>query len=101
MSRERIHRMATNFYVFHCPGCHYGHNVLVNGPNMETGAGWQWNGSLTAPTFMPSLLVRGNEFGGTSPRCHSFVRDGKIDFLNDCTHELAGKTVDLPDWDFD
>lgn len=27
--------------------------------------------------------------------CHSFVRNGKIEFLSDCTHELAGKTVEL------
>jgi hypothetical protein len=33
--------------------------------------------------------------------CHSYVTDGKIRFLDDCTHELAGKTVeleDVPDW---
>lgn len=30
--------------------------------------------------------------------CHSFVRDGKIEFLGDCTHEFAGKTVDLEAW---
>lgn len=28
--------------------------------------------------------------------CHSFVTDGRIQFLGDCTHDLAGKTVDLP-----
>ena len=31
-------------------------------------------------------------------RCHSFIRDGKIQYLNDCTHEFAGKTVELPDY---
>lgn len=25
--------------------------------------------------------------------------DGRIQFLNDCTHALAGQTVDLPDWE--
>lgn len=33
--------------------------------------------------------------------CHSFLRDGKWQFLSDCAHELAGQTVDmepLPDW---
>jgi hypothetical protein len=30
--------------------------------------------------------------------CHSFVTDGKIQFLSDCTHALAGQTVALPDW---
>lgn len=31
--------------------------------------------------------------------CHSFVTDGKIQFLNDCFHSLKGQTVDLPDWE--
>lgn len=31
--------------------------------------------------------------------CHSFVRDGRIQFLSDCTHKLANQTVDLPDID--
>jgi hypothetical protein len=30
-------------------------------------------------------------------RCHSFVRNGRIEFLGDCTHALASQTVDLPD----
>lgn len=80
-------------YVFHCPGCQCSHPFEINVPN---GSGWTWNGSLTAPTFSPSLLVN-----GTSPehRCHSFVTDGRIQFLSDCYHRLAGQAVDLPDWD--
>ena len=31
--------------------------------------------------------------------CHSFVVDGRIQFLGDCTHELACQTVDIPDFD--
>jgi hypothetical protein len=27
--------------------------------------------------------------------CHSLIRDGQIQFLTDCTHELAGQTVPL------
>ncbi len=28
--------------------------------------------------------------------CHSFLTDGRIQFLDDCTHAMAGQTVDLP-----
>jgi len=35
--------------------------------------------------------------GVSEYRCHSFVRDGRIEFLSDCTHALKGQTVDLPD----
>lgn len=32
------------------------------------------------------------------PRCHSFIRAGRIEFCGDSGHSLAGKTVDLPPW---
>ena len=35
--------------------------------------------------------------GVFSPRGHSYVTDGRIQYLSDCTHPLAGQTVDLPD----
>ncbi len=42
---------------------------------------------------------RGAAAGTGSVRFHSFVVDGHIQFLGDCTHELAGQTVDIPDFD--
>lgn len=33
-----------------------------------------------------------------SKRCHSFVVDGQMQFLGDCTHALAGQTVPIPEW---
>lgn len=88
--------------LFHCPGC-----KMLHGPTVD-GDGWTWNQSLERPTFEPSILVSGKRPApGQDPasgpwpdfRCHSFVRDGRIQFLGDCTHELAGQTVDLPAWD--
>jgi len=79
-------------YVFHCPGCGHGHPFEVNAPN---GAGWTWNGSMDKPTFRPSLLCN----AGSTTVCHSYVTDGRIEFLSDCHHALAGQTVDLPDWE--
>jgi len=29
--------------------------------------------------------------------CYLFVKDGKLEFLNDCTHALAGKTIEMLD----
>lgn len=56
--------------------------------------GWTFNGSETAPTFAPSLLNSWNEGPERTPkRCHLYVRNGEIEFLADCTHDLAGKTV--------
>lgn len=85
----------------HCPGCGYMHVI-------RTGAGagprWTFNGDFDKPTFTPSVLVRTGravdpsiqpEPGDPPEVCHSFVTDGQIRFLGDCTHALAGKTVPL------
>jgi hypothetical protein len=31
--------------------------------------------------------------------CHSSITEGRIQYLGDCTHGLAGKAVDLPSWE--
>jgi len=64
---------------------------------------WTFSGDLERPTFSPSMLATA-VYGAHGPgrrehRCHSFVRDGKIQYLSDCTHAMAGQTVDLPDFD--
>lgn len=98
--------------AFWCPGCDGSHVVIVDG----SGA-WGFNGSLEAPTLTPSVLVQHDEAHPPVTHenfdeykrapwpqtkvhrvCHSFVTDGRIQFLGDCTHALAGQTVPLPDW---
>lgn len=84
---------------FYCPGCERDHRVKISGPHA-----WAYNGKPDAPTFTPSVLVQynGKDAGidGAPPAiCHSFVTDGNIQFLSDCTHALAGQTVALPDWE--
>lgn len=58
--------------------------------------GWTFNGDLKKPTFKPSLLNRGGDKEGKAI-CHLYVTAGKIQYLPDCTHALAGKTVDMED----
>ena len=38
------------------------------------------------------------EFDRKQTICHVFIKEGKIEYLSDCTHSLAGTTIDLPDW---
>lgn len=84
-------------YMFYCPGCEVGHYV---------GFSWEFNNDFEKPTFKPSILVTWpanpeatEEFKEwrTERRCHTFITDGKIQFLDDCTHKLKGKTVELPE----
>lgn len=99
-----LSRSAHQLY-FMCPGCKYWHGVNVDQPDRPR---WGWNGSADAPTFTPSILVRTGravdptyepEEDDPPEVCHSYVTDGRIQFLNDCTHTLAGQTVTLPAFD--
>jgi hypothetical protein len=86
-TEDKIHR-----YFIKCPGCNEEHQLNT---------GWKFNGDIEKPTFHPSLHVFYPAHDGMPQKtiCHSFIRDGKIQFLNDCIHELKGKTVDLPNYE--
>lgn len=81
-----------DLHLFWCPGCGYGHH-LKTGPG-----GWTWNGDMVRPTAAPSLLVNKARSGG-NPRCHFFIRDGRLDYCGDSTHALAGQCVPMVPWD--
>ncbi len=87
---------APRQYWFHCPGCQNDHAFTVGGLPEVAQHHWTWNGSFDSPTFQPSLMCN-RDF--PESRCHSFVEEGKIRFLDDCFHDLRNQTVDLPDWD--
>lgn len=107
MSGHRIRQVEADgpevWLWFWCGGCQTHHAVTV--PR------WSWNGDLEKPTFRPSVLVRGTvplsdaeaaavmagePFQPQDFTCHSYVTDGRIEYLSDSTHRLAGTTVDLP-----
>jgi hypothetical protein len=69
--------------------------VIQHGPRTGTPC-WTWNGSIDAPTVKPSVLSRGGDAKGDHV-CHSFINNGQVQFLADCSHEFAGQTLDLLD----
>jgi hypothetical protein len=104
---ERNSPAGVKEYRFYCEGCKGNHTINES---------WTFNGDYERPTFTPSILVRNGHYvdghgdscwctynaehpDQTAPFkcgvCHSFVTDGKIQFLSDCTHELAGQTIVL------
>lgn len=105
VSLSAILSRASDHLAFRCPGCDDWHVVNVDSPDRPR---WTWNGSAERPTFQPSVLVRTGaavdpsivwEEGDPPLVCHSFVTDGRIQFLSDCTHALAGQAVDLPNFE--
>lgn len=111
---SKLRRLSADRVAFNCPGC-----GEVHAPSVGEG-GWWWNEDMDSPTFTPSILSASGHYaqGWIGPacwctyemnhpdtpspfvcnRCHSFVTDGKIQFLADCTHLLAGQTVEIPEW---
>jgi len=74
---------------FWCPGCEEMHCIYFGLPG-----GWTNDGTEEKPTIRPSLLVQ----YGTRPgdkRCHSFITDGRWEYLSDTTHRLAGQSVPM------
>jgi hypothetical protein len=108
-------------FMFWCPGCQCAHGIWTTKRN-SLNAVWTFNGDMEKPTFAPSLLIKStinppvdpatNDFkrgadgnylvdasgkllGWKASVCHSFIRDGQIEFLSDCTHAYAGKTIPM------
>ena len=107
-------RNGVTYLQFWCPGCDEAHGPIVARPN-PVHPFWDWNGSRDQPTLSPSIRVSGTrpitnderdrilagQYVEPEPRlCHSFVRNGQIEFLGDCTHHLKGQTVPIPDWPY-
>lgn len=104
--------VSPGYVAFGCPGCMETHVIPVS-TDHHPGRSWGWNGDALKPTFTPSIHVKGLQTeregwewtgewvrgadGQPLPQsCHSFVREGQIQFLGDCSHNLAGQTVDIP-----
>ena len=78
----KLRHTTDDKYIFYCIGCKCHHGFNKN---------WTFDGNIERPTVSPSLLTTG---GMT---CHLFITQGKLVYLNDCFHELAGQTVEMQD----
>lgn len=76
---------------FFCPAC--------NSPHTIDNRKWKLKDEDGIITISPSVLLTGvsDIYPEKNKICHSFVENNKIKYLNDCTHEFAGKEVELPD----
>lgn len=116
---SKLRTLEGDQLAFWCLGCKISHAIHIGSGD---GPRWGFNGNAEKPTFTPSVLVRSGHYArhhttedecwctynaaqvaaGKPPSgfeccvCHSFVTDGRIQFLGDSTHALAGQTVDLP-----
>lgn len=114
----KICALSSDTVAFDCPGCQRMHSLAVKQVDgRPVHAVWGFNHDAQRPTFTPSIKVTTHTWAPPVTAdnladwqrkpweqhkvkhiCHSIVTDGRIQFLDDCTHKLAGRTVDLPDW---
>lgn len=90
-SEFKLQQLSDGKLVWWCPACETYHGGFVDGQNRPV---WGFDGNFESPTFTPSFLVK-------MPRadkvniCHTFVKNGQIQYLNDSTHSMAGKTIPM------
>lgn len=113
--KGKLRTLEGGSVAFFCPGCQEYHEVIIDKTKSPS---WDFNGNYEKPTFTPSIKVTSGhymsghkgscwcDYNKTHPDnpfkcsvCHSFITDGRIQFLNDCTHELSGQIVELKDVD--
>ena len=76
-----------------CPGCGVEHRFRVDAERYPDA--WTFNGDFERPSFHPSM---GSNLRGQYPelpRCHSFLENGRWRFLEDSSHKLAGRIVEM------
>ena len=73
-------------YLFECPACECCHYINDT---------WNMTGPEDKITVRPSIFVNRGRINPESHACHLYIADGKIQYLDDCSHEYAGKTVEM------
>ena len=84
--------------AYMCPGCGHVH-VIDTRASAGPGHVWSWDGDAARPTFRPSVHWQAGNPKVTM--CHHWVTAGRIAYLADSRHALAGKTVDMVELDPD
>jgi hypothetical protein len=92
--RARVYGPQNDHLGFDCPGCGQMHSIRFGSGE---GPRWAFNGDVDRPTITPSVRCWWKRSDDQIEHvCHFFITEGRAEFCSDCTHEFAGKTVELP-----
>lgn len=80
----KVSILMPGYLAFSCPGCRMSHAIKIGGEN-----GNRWNNNFGYPSLRDAFSVDG---------CKGTVTDGVVQYALDCFHDMAGKTVSIPDW---
>lgn len=73
---------------FWCPACNEVHAINLD----DVSGPFRWTVDFEKNTIHPSVRTL------DATNCHSYVKNGQIEFLSDSNHAMRGTTVDLPDF---
>lgn len=79
-------------YVYYwCGGCECAHSIPAER--------WNWNKSTESPTLSPSVRHFIPAMGGRPEvtTCHYHLKEGILEYCDDCPHSLKGQKVPLQD----
>lgn len=94
LARKSSGKERVQWGIF-CPGCRHSHMMGVGNPS---GSNWDFNGNVLKPTFTPSVRVSVGGHGSDMAErtlCHSWVSEGRINFLNDSSGHALRDWHDL------
>ena len=77
-------------WLHYCPGCRQAHRIDTPPAT--------FNGDEQFPTFSTKQRIEQYGQGGMLTRCcHYRIQRGRIEYLKETTHDLAGQAVLLPE----
>ena len=81
----------------YCPACDDLHSVAIDEP-YKNGSRWDFDGNVEKPSLSPSVKVtvcRTHDPDFENKICHYFLKNGRFEYLSDCTHKLAGMRIPM------
>jgi len=84
----KVKEISEGQFHFFCPACREVHTFDST---------FRFNGDFKKPTISPAILFTGYK-NNERVRCHCLITDGKIRYLQDCSHLKRGKVIELKDF---
>lgn len=98
----KLRRLKTG-WAHWCPACEEMHVFATDKPNSQ-GAQWRFNNDANHPTFEPSMHIKINnkdhphhQPNAATTVCHYTLTAGILTYLMDCTHDMRGRKIYLPE----
>ena len=93
MRSSPLQLVYPGLFAHWCPGCGCAHMLEISSIQADERR-LGFDGDVRCPSFEPDIVRvdRNGKF------CRYSIKAGRVRYDRECTHALAGKTIDLPDF---